>query len=184
MLTFKDINFDNRQSLVSLEAFEIFDFPVRKYGYNNIASHIVGYLGEPSLEDAKDFPLSINPNIVGKSGLERYYQDDLAGLPTKIIFKDDEIAQIIKGTPGKDIFTSLDINLQTIATESLLQGIELANEKYETKNKVQKGAIVVLDIRTNEVISLVSLPDYNPNNFVDGISQTEFNKLNISGAFN
>ena len=183
IVNIQDINFDNRQSLVSLEAFEIFDFPVRKYEYNNIASHIVGYLGEPSLKDAKDFPLSINPNIVGKSGLERYYEDDLAGLPTEIIFKDDEIAQIIMGTPGKDIFTSLDINLQTIATESLLQGIELANEKYETKNKVQKGAIVVLDIRTNEVISLVSLPDYNPNNFVDGISQTDFNKLNISGAF-
>ena len=179
----QNLNFDSRQSLASLEAFEIFDFPVRKYEYNNIASHIVGYLGEPSFEDARDFPLSIKPNIVGKSGLERYYQDDLAGIPTEIIFKDDEIEQIIKGTPGKDIFTSLDIKLQTIATESLLQGIELANGIYETKNKVQRGAIVVLDIRTNEVISLVSLPDYNPNNFIDGISRTEFNKLNISGAF-
>jgi penicillin-binding protein 2 len=179
----QNLNFDSRQSLASLEAFEIFDFPVRKYEYNNIASHIVGYLGEPSFEDARDFPLSINPNIVGKSGLERYYQDDLAGIPTEIIFKDDEIEQIIKGTPGKDIFTSLDIKLQTIATESLLQGIELANGIYETKNKVQRGAVVVLDIRTNEVISLVSLPDYNPNNFIDGISRTEFNKLNISGAF-
>lgn len=179
----QNLNFDSRQSLASLEAFEIFDFPVRKYEYNNIASHIVGYLGEPSFEDARDFPLSIKPNIVGKSGLERYYQDDLAGIPTEIIFKDDEIEQIIKGTPGKDIFTSLDIKLQTIATESLLQGIELANGIYETKNKVQRGAVVVLDIRTNEVISLVSLPDYNPNNFIDGISRTEFNKLNISGAF-
>ncbi|MDB2368448.1 penicillin-binding transpeptidase domain-containing protein [Candidatus Actinomarina sp.] len=183
IVNIQNLNFDSRQSLASLEAFEIFDFPVRKYEYNNIASHIVGYLGEPSFEDARDFPLSIKPNIVGKSGLERYYQDDLAGIPTEIIFKDDEIEQIIKGTPGKDIFTSLDIKLQTIATESLLQGIELANGIYETKNKVQRGAIVVLDIRTNEVISLVSLPDYNPNNFVDGISQTEFNKLNISGAF-
>ena len=183
IVNIQNLNFDSRQSLASLEAFEIFEFPVRKYEYNNIASHIVGYLGEPSFEDARDFPLSIKPNIVGKSGLERYYQDDLAGIPTEIIFQDDEIEQIIKGTPGKDIFTSLDIKLQTIATESLLQGIELANGIYETKNKVQRGAIVVLDIRTNEVISLVSLPDYNPNNFVDGISQTEFNKLNISGAF-
>ncbi|MDB2455964.1 penicillin-binding transpeptidase domain-containing protein [bacterium] len=183
IVNIQNLNFESRQSLAALEAFEIFDFPVRKYEYNNIASHIVGYLGEPSFEDARDFPLSINPNIVGKSGLERYYQDDLAGIPTEIIFKDDEIEQIIKGTPGKDIFTSLDIKLQTIATESLLQGIELANGIYETKNKVQRGAVVVLDIRTNEVISLVSLPDYNPNNFSDGISRTEFNKLNISGAF-
>jgi len=56
----QNLNFDSRQSLASLEAFEIFDFPVRKYEYNNIASHIVGYLGEPSFEDARDFPLSIN----------------------------------------------------------------------------------------------------------------------------
>ncbi|MDB4249636.1 penicillin-binding transpeptidase domain-containing protein, partial [Acidimicrobiia bacterium] len=64
------------------------------------------------------------------------------------------------------------------------QGIELANEKFESRTQIQKGAIVVLDIRSNEVISSVSLPDYNPNNFVDGISRSDFNKLNISGAFN
>jgi penicillin-binding protein 2 len=183
IVNIQDLNFDNRQNLDSLDAFEIFDYPVRKYSYNNIASHIVGYLGEPSFEDGQEYPLSINSNIVGKSGLERYYQDDLAGQPTQVIFKGKDINQIIKGTPGKNIFTSLDINLQKIATESLLQGIDLANERFESTNEIQKGAVVVLDIRTNEVVSLVSLPDYNPNNFVDGISRSEFSKLNVAGAF-
>ena len=183
IVNIQDLNFDNRQKLDSLDAFEIFDYPVRKYEYNNIASHIVGYLGEPSFEDGQEYPLSINSNIVGKSGLERYYQDDLAGQPTQVIFKGKDINQIIKGTPGKNIFTSLDINLQKIATESLLQGIDLANERFESTNEIQKGAVVVLDIRTNEVVSLVSLPDYNPNNFVDGISRSEFSKLNVAGAF-
>ena len=180
----QSLDYDSRQNLASLDAFEIFDYPIRKYEYNNIASHILGYLGEPSFEDVQEFPLSENSNIIGKSGLERFYQDDLAGVPTKIIFKDEEITEIIKGSPGKDIFTSLDINLQTLATESLLQGINLANENFESSRNIQKGAIVVLDIRSNEVVSLVSLPDYDPNNFVDGISRTEFNKLNIDGAFN
>ena len=184
IVNIQDLNFDNRQNLDSLDAFEIFDYPVRKYSYNNIASHIVGYLGEPSFEDGQEYPLSINSNIVGKSGLERYYQDDLAGQPTQVIFKGKDINQIIKGTPGKNIFTSLDINLQKIATESLLQGIDLANERFESTNEIQKGAVVVLDIRTNEVVSLVSLPDYNPNNFVDGISRSDFSKLNVAGAFN
>ena len=183
IVNIQDLNFDNRQNLDSLDAFEIFDYPVRKYSYNNIASHIVGYLGEPSFEDGQEYPLSINSNVVGKSGLERYYQDDLAGQPTQVIFKGKDINQIIKGTPGKNIFTSLDINLQKIATESLLQGIDLANERFESTNEIQKGAVVVLDIRTNEVVSLVSLPDYNPNNFVDGISRSEFSKLNVAGAF-
>jgi len=179
-----ELSFDERQSLSSLDAFEIFDFPVRKYEYDNIASHIIGYLGEPSLEDIKSYPLSAYSNIVGKNGLERYYQKDLAGNPTQIIFQGSEIKEIVNGSPGKDIISSLDIDLQIVATESLLQGIQLANEKFESSNKIQKGAVVVLDIRTNEVLSLVSLPDYNPNNFVDGISKREFNELNIAGAFN
>ena len=179
-----ELSFDERQSLSSLDAFEIFDFPVRKYEYDNIASHIIGYLGEPSLEDIKSYPLSAYSNIVGKNGLERYYQNDLAGNPTQIIFQGSEIEEIVNGSPGKDIISSLDIDLQIVATESLLQGIQLANEKFESSNKIQKGAVVVLDIRTNEVLSLVSLPDYNPNNFVDGISKREFNELNIAGAFN
>ena len=184
IVNIKDVGFDNRQTLLSLDAFEIFDFPIRTYEYNNIASHILGYLGEPSFEDVQEYPKSINSNIVGKSGLERFYQNELSGTPTEVIFKGNNIEQIIKGNPGKDIYTSLDINLQTVATESLLQGIELANEKFESRTQIQKGAIVVLDIRSNEVISSVSLPDYNPNNFVDGISRSDFNKLNIAGAFN
>jgi len=184
IVNIKDVGFDNRQNLLSLDAFEIFDFPIRTYEYNNIASHILGYLGEPSFEDVQEYPKSINSNIVGKSGLERFYQNELSGTPTEVIFKGNNIEQIIKGNPGKDIYTSLDINLQTVATESLLQGIELANEKFESRTQIQKGAIVVLDIRSNEVISSVSLPDYNPNNFVDGISRSDFNKLNIAGAFN
>lgn len=184
IVNIKDIGFDNRQSLLSLDAFEIFDFPIRTYEYNNIASHLLGYLGEPSFEDVQKYPKSINSNIVGKSGLERFYQNDLSGVPTEVIFKGKNIEQIIQGNPGKDIYTSLDINLQTTATESLLQGIELANEKFESRTQIQKGAIVVLDIRSNEVISLVSLPDYNPNDFVDGISRSDFNQLNIVGAFN
>ena len=47
----QNLNFDSRQNLASLDAFEIFDYPIRKYEYNNIASHILGYLGEPTFED-------------------------------------------------------------------------------------------------------------------------------------
>ena len=184
IINIKNLNFDDRQSLSSLDAFEIFDYPIRNYEYDNIASHVLGYLGEPSPEDIAIYPTSKNTNIIGKSGLERYYQNDLVGEPTQIIFKGSEIEKIIAGSPGKDIKTSLDINLQKIATESLFQGMLLANENFESREEIKKGAIVVLDIDTNEVISMVSLPDYNPNNFVDGISKQEFNILNIAGAFN
>ncbi len=184
VINIQELDFDDRQSLSSLDAFEIFDFPIRLYEYENIASHVIGYLGEPSLEDAQTFPLSLNVNIVGKSGLERYYENDLSGEPTQIIFKGSEIEKIVEGSSGKDIKTSLNINLQMIATESLLQGMDLANDKFESREEIRKGAVVVINIQTNEVVSMVSLPDYDPNNFVEGISKREFNELNIAGAFN
>ena len=184
VINIQELDFDDRQSLSSLDAFEIFDFPIRLYEYENIASHAIGYLGEPSLEDAQTFPLSLNVNIVGKSGLERYYENDLSGEPTQIIFKGSEIEKIVEGSSGRDIKTSLNINLQMIATESLLQGMDLANDKFESREEIRKGAVVVINIQTNEVVSMVSLPDYDPNNFVEGISKREFNELNIAGAFN
>ena len=177
VINIQELDFDDRQSLSSLDAFEIFDFPIRLYEYENIASHVIGYLGEPSLEDAQTFPLSLNVNIVGKSGLERYYENDLSGEPTQIIFKGSEIEKIVEGSSGKDIKTSLNINLQMIATESLLQGMDLANDKFESREEIRKGAVVVINIQTNEVVSMVSLPDYNPNNFVEGISNREFNEI-------
>ena len=106
IINIQNLNFDNRQSLSGLDAFEIFDYPIRNYEYDNIASHVLGYLGEPSLEDIAIYPTSINTNIVGKSGLERYYQNDLSGEPTQVIFKGSEIEQIVPSTPGKDIKTS------------------------------------------------------------------------------
>ena len=78
IVNIQNLNFDSRQNLTSLDAFEIFDYPIRKYEYNNIASHILGYLGEPSFEAFQEFPQTEKTNKIAKSGLERYYQDHLA----------------------------------------------------------------------------------------------------------
>ena len=178
------LDYKERQALIELEAFEIFDYPVRQYNYNKIASHIIGYIGRPTQEEFNIYPETIKNGIVGKSGIEKYYEEIISGTAGEIIFKGDEIVEFTPPVRGEDLYLTLDINTQIIATESLVEGINLANENFDSENLIQKGAVVVIDIDTGEIISMVSLPDFNPNKFVEGISTFDFNQLNRIEAFN
>ena len=56
----------------------------------NIASHIIGYIGKPTSEDFEEYPDTIKNGIVGKSGVEKYYENQLSGKAGEIVFKGDE----------------------------------------------------------------------------------------------
>ena len=66
----------------------------------------------------------------------------------------------------------------------MLEGTKLTNENFESENIIQKGSVVVIDVDTGEVLTMVSLPDFDPNKFVKGISSFDFNQLNRIEAFN
>ena len=138
-----DLDYLERQALQELEAFEIFDYPIREYTYMNIASHIIGYIGKPTSEDFEEFPNTIKTGIVGKSGVEKYYENQLSGKAGEVVFKGDEIVDFILPEPGEDLYLTIDIETQIVATESLLEGIKLANENFESENIIQKGSVVV-----------------------------------------
>ena len=173
-----------RQKLLELEAFEIFDFPIRIYNYDNLTSHVIGYVGRPTSDDFQEFPHTKQTLQVGKNGLEKYYEDTLTGTPGEITFRGSEIIEYTPAIKGEDINVSLNIETQQVVKESLLQGIELANENEDTPNTVIRSASIVLDVNTGEIVSMVSIPDFNPNQFVDGISNQEFETLNRIQAFN
>ncbi len=179
-----DLNYIERQALLELEAFEIFDYPIRKYLYENIASHILGYIGRPTAEEFQLYPETIKNGIVGKSGVEKSYEEKLSGTAGEITFKGSELIKYEPPIPGEDLYISIDIETQIVVTESLEQGIALANENFDSENIIQKGAVVVLDIDTGEIVSMVSVPDFNPNKFVKGISGFDFKQLNRIEAFN
>ena len=179
-----DLDYLERQSLQELEAFEIFDYPIREYTYMNTASHIIGYIGKPTSEDFEEYPDTIKNGIVGKSGVEKYYENKLSGKAGEIVFKGDEVIEFILPEPGEDLYLTIDIETQIVATESLLEGIKLANENFDSENIIQKGSVVVIDIETGEILTMVSLPDFDPNKFVKGISSFDFNQLNRIEAFN
>ena len=80
---------------------------------------------------------------------------------------------------GKDVVLTIDANLQETAEKSLKENIEkIKNGDYGEQIDVNAGAVVVLDVKTGEVLALVSYPDFEPELFINGISTEKWNEYN------
>ena len=175
---------DKRLRLLDYEAFEVFNLPTRIYPYNELFSHVIGYVGNPNKDEQINFPNSLNNGLVGKTGLERYYENTISGVASEVVIKNGNIIEIKPSVSGRDIQLVLDTTTQNIVKESLQEGINLANKNFDTINFIERGAVVVQKIDTGEIVSMVSLPDFDPNQFVLGISEFDFKQLNRTQAFN
>ena len=175
---------DIRLRLLDYEAFEVFNLPTRIYPYNELFSHVIGYVGNPNKDEQINFPNSLNNGLVGKTGLERYYENTISGVASEVVIKNGNIIEIKPSVSGRDIQLVLDTTTQNIVKESLQEGINLANKNFDTLNFIERGAVVVQKIDTGEIVSMVSLPDFDPNQFVLGISEFDFKQLNRTQAFN
>jgi len=185
VINLSSIEYEVRNNLLTnFDAFLIIDLPIRNYVHNELFAHTIGYLGIPNQDEFKNFQNALGNNQVGKNGLERYYEDYLSGIPGELTFLGSEIINSKQPTPGRDLFLSIDSSTQLVTKESLQQGIDLANKSFESTNEIKRGASVVLDIENGNIISMVSLPDFNPNKFVSGISDFEYKQLDRDQAFN
>lgn len=184
VISLQNIDYDVQQNLLTYDAFIVVDLPVRTYVEDSLFAQTIGYIGKPTLNEQNSFQNSKGNDQVGKNGLERYYESILSGTPGKLIFSGSEIIDVIPPIPGKNITITVDTELQRIVKESLIQGIDLANNNFDTNNIIQRGAVVVLNIETGDVHAIVSLPDFNPNTLVSGISEFEYKQLERAQAFN
>jgi len=184
IINLSEYSTDIRLRLLDYEAFEVFNLPTRTYPYNELFSHVIGYVGNPNKDEQNNFPNSTNNELVGKTGLERYYENTLSGVASEVIIQNGNIVEIKPSVPGKDIQLVLNTETQNIVKESLQEGIALANKNFDTTNLIERGAVVVQKIDTGEIVSMVSLPDFDPNQFVLGISEFDFKQLNRTKAFN
>jgi penicillin-binding protein 2 len=164
--------------------------PVRRYPYGRLAAHVLGYTAKITKEefDAKGEvakPYTLNDEI-GKSGVERVYEDDLRGTPgitqLEVDADGNTIREIPDGTtapvPGDDLVLNLDIDVQATAEQSLQTALQRAAERpstgYDAPNVGKVGSTVVLDPNTGGVIAMASFPNFAPADFVDGISENEW----------
>lgn len=163
---------------------------VRDYPEGEVAAHILGYVGKVSEEDLKRVvhPQSYHPgDEIGKSGLERVYEDYLRGSSGQKIMEIDSggrpvrVIRITESIPGSNIYLSIDLDIQKKAEEVLEKWIYLARQ-IETEDgegfyKATGGAMVILDASNGEVLAMASFPTYDPNLFVGGISQKDWEHL-------
>jgi len=175
----------------------------RVYGYKNLASHIIGYIGRIGQEEYNSSKESENPykndDYVGRTGIESMFEEYLRGKDGK-----EEIEMSVDGAvtgstvtqdavQGSSIVLTIDAKLQKIAEDSLKKNIEkIKKGGFGKKYNAEGGSVVVLDVKTGEIRAMASYPDYDPNSWVGGISTEDYNKIkkknalfnkSISGAY-
>jgi penicillin-binding protein 2 len=161
---------------------------VREYPKPVVASQVLGYTGEISKAqmDSGQFPGAKLGDIVGKSGVEQYYDLALQGEKGFNIYEVDASGQpartISHGDPraGSDVQLTIDRNVQAVAEKALADAIVSAH--HAGFKKAKAGAAVVLDVKTGGIVAMASAPTYDPSQFVNGITNAQWKSLNATAA--
>ena len=149
---------------------ELVPYLNRVYPHKALLAHVVGYVGRVDKRDEARMGADIAAfSHTGKTGLERYYEDVLRGKPghrqleTNVDGRTVRALQTLPATPGADLKLALDLDLQ--------QAMVWAFGDLQ-------GSAVAIDPKTGGILAMVSLPDYDPNLFVNGIGHADYKRLN------
>lgn len=160
--------------------------PTRKYLSEGSASHIIGYIGAISSDEYKTKKEDgyLQNDMIGKSGVESTFEELLRGKNGKSRLEMDSKGRITRNETveesemGNSIVLTIDSELQKKAEEVLEKYIyKIQTGGFADKcEDARAGALVVLDVKTSEVLAMASYPGYNPSEFTDGISNSEYAK--------
>ncbi len=170
----RDISFETYAALeerkLQIPGINFIIEPKRAYRFQ-IAPHSIGYIGELKDDDPDRYPNSRAGDIVGLSGIERTWNDELSGENGIEYLEVDAFGRVVgplpgvdptPPIPGSDLYLTIDLDLQQYA-EELLAGKE--------------GAVVCIEPATGEVLALASIPDYPPETFANVLTQDQWNSL-------
>ena len=146
---------------------EVRPVSIRYYPFGDLASHVIGYVGRANLKDIETNPISKLTNYTGRSGVERYYNEILPGVEGQKITKVTALNKIVEEM-GYIKPHSIDI--------SLTIDLELQKYLYEAFDR-PAGAVIVMDALDGSILAAASLPEYDLNQFVTGISQSDWNEM-------
>lgn len=150
----------------------------RYYPYGSLAAHALGYVQstDPDAEEIPDDGIKTftYKKIVGKTGIERSFNDHLTGKSGMEIWRVDPLGfqdtrlQLVPPKQGDNLITSIDIDLQRAAETALGERI---------------GAAVAIDVQTGEVLTIASHPGYDLNRLSPYIPRNTFDEINQRGAW-
>ena len=154
------------------------DRTIREYPYGALASHALGYTGAPTEEDLKierEGRIVESSDIIGKSGIESYYDDILAGEKGQRRMIVDAAGNIksvvseIEPSKGSDLYLAIDAKAQHKADELLAKLVA----PYGTigSGRGVSACVVAMDLKTGGIVVSSSYPTYDPTYFSDGIPQ-------------
>ena len=143
----------------------------RYYPAGAAVGHLIGYVGAASAEEYEESrnPLLITPGYkIGKDGIEKTMESVLAGKPGA---RRTEVTA--RGKLVRDLATRPDVSGKTLNLT-----IDAGMQEYAARRLGdQSGSIVVMDCETGELLTMASMPSFDPNSFSDGISQMEWGML-------
>jgi penicillin-binding protein 2 len=144
--------------------------PRRAYDYGDLASHLIGYLGEVDeneLRQSRESPYRMGAQI-GKYGVEYRWENDLRGSDGGQQIEVDALGReirplgVVEPFPGNNLFLTIDLELQKVAEEA-----------YQDKT----GALIAMDPKTGRILAMVSKPSFNPDIFARNILPEEWKSL-------
>ncbi|TCV91580.1 peptidoglycan glycosyltransferase [Luteibacter rhizovicinus] len=149
---------------------DVVPYLTRRYPQGARMAHVVGYVSRIDADDLNrlDEARYKGTTHVGRIGIERYYEDLLHGMPGYELVevnadgRTQAVLDTTPPTPGKNIYLSIDVRLQKVAEEAFAG---------------RSGAAIAIDPRNGQVLTFVSVPDYDPNLFVNGISHADYTAL-------
>ena len=167
----KEKNAFLQEKIWLFEGFYLRKNSVRDY-IKPFASNVIGYTGEVDKNDIANNSYYEKGEMIGKQGIEKYYEDELKGIKGKKYFQKDRFNRVIgpfnnslsdvKPSKAKNITLTIDIDLQEYA-ESLLQN--------------KRGGVVAIEPSTGEILALVSSPTYKSEQFIGQDRTKNFNRL-------
>ena len=162
-----------REQNAKLAGINVITEPIVSYTSDNLASHILGYVGaisEDEYNERKD--TYRNDDIIGKDGIQKVFEEYLKGtdgikqvdMTVDGAITSEYISK--EAVSGSDIILTIDANLQKVAEDALERNIkDIASGKFGEGNDADAGAVVVMNVNTGGILAMASYPDYNPEKY-------------------
>lgn len=143
---------------------------MRHYPLGEMTAHVLGYVGRINIQELREVdPTNYRAtNFIGKSGVEKYYEDILHGkvgyqmVETDVSGRTLRVINKVNPHSGAKLYLSIDTRLQEAAYLAL---------------KDKRGAVVVINSHNGEILAMVSSPSFDPNIFVGGVSSKDYKIL-------
>lgn len=162
----------------------------RVYTQGSLASHVLGYIGRINEDEYNKNPERYEKDdYIGKTGIENLFEDYLKGENgTK------QIDMTVDGTStgeyitkeaigGANVVLTIDSNLQNVTENALRANIEkIRTGGFGKTYNAQGAAAVVMNVKTGEILAMASVPDFEPSQFLNGITQAKLNEYDSSHA--